>query len=359
MAELLAEVIQPAGSVTICHSAEEALARCRHFPGEFDLALIDMNLPDARGVTIVRELCELSPSTLLFLMSGGIEGEELAAAMNTPVEGFIRKPFLPGEVRHRIEHALERRSRLSQQWQILEDYEIGLHQRTRSLRRAQQATLLALAKLAESRDPETGRHVDRVAVYCRTVADWLRGNGHFTDVLSDEYVENLFLTSPLHDIGKVGIPDEVLLKPGRLTPDEFEVMKTHTLIGSRVLDSAMEMMGEASSMLAMAREIVRSHHERWDGKGYPDGLESGRIPLAARIVTVVDNYDALRTRRVYKPAFSQKETRTIMRNNAGGQFDPLLLHALEACDQRLQLLAHELDDTEDEQDDTATQAASA
>jgi putative two-component system response regulator len=190
-----------------------------------------------------------------------------------------------------------------------------------------------MAKLAESRDPDTGAHLERIREYCRLMAEELANDESFRDQIDGEYVDLLYLTSPLHDIGKVGVPDKVLLKPGALTHEEFEIMKQHTVIGGQTLDT----VGAAhptARFLEMARDIAWTHHERFDGRGYPRGLAGEDIPLCGRIVAVADVYDALTTKRVYKPAFSHEAARKIIIEGSDSQFDPKTVSAFLQTEDR-------------------------
>lgn len=186
---------------------------------------------------------------------------------------------------------------------------------------AKLAMVYSLVKLAESRDDSTGAHIERVAQICRLLASNLRNRKKYQDYIDDEYVEKITQVSPLHDIGKVGIPDSILLKPGRLSADEYELMKTHTTIGAKTLLEVKEKFPN-NRFLDMAIEITHFHHEKWDGTGYPLGLATTAIPLSARIMAVADVYDALRSKRVYKEAFSHAESVKIIHAESGKSFDP-------------------------------------
>jgi putative two-component system response regulator len=192
-------------------------------------------------------------------------------------------------------------------------------------------TIFALAKLAESRDPETGAHLERVRNYCRLLTKFLKKVPRFADAINDEYADLIYQTSPLHDIGKVAIPDHILLKPGRLTADEFKVMKTHTVCGAETIDSLLKEFPD-TRFLQIARDIIISHHEKWDGSGYPRGLAGEEIPLCGRIMAVADVYDALTSKRVYKDAFSHNQAKSMIVKNAGTHFDPDLVHAFLAVE---------------------------
>jgi PAS domain S-box-containing protein len=204
--------------------------------------------------------------------------------------------------------------------------------------------IFALARLAESRDPETGAHLERVQSYCKVIAEHLAATGAFGDQIDGEFVDLLHSTSPLHDIGKVGIPDGILLKPGRLSDDEFDLMKLHTTIGAETLDAAL-LRFPGTPFLMMARQIAASHHERFDGSGYPNRLAGTDIPLAGRIVAVVDVFDALSSKRVYKEAFTFAAARGLILKDSGTHFDPLIVKAFEACQQQFKEIRERYSET--------------
>ncbi len=193
---------------------------------------------------------------------------------------------------------------------------------------AHQALTFALAKLADSRDPETGGHLYRVREYCVTLARLLRNHPKFRATIDDEFVENIYLVAPLHDIGKVAIPDGILLKKGRLTDAEFEIMSKHTTLGAHAVDTVLEFCD--FELFRMAKRVILCHHERYDGLGYPRGVKGEDIPVEARIMTLADIYDALLSARVYKPAFSYDEAIAEIRNHAGTRFDPEMVEVMLA-----------------------------
>ncbi len=203
--------------------------------------------------------------------------------------------------------------------------------RRRDLERAQHATIRALARLAEQRDNETGLHLQRLAAYCRLLAVGLRDGGLYRATLTDDWIRNLELSSALHDIGKVGIPDSILLKPGQLNPDEWEIMKSHARLGGETLDGVIEEAGP-TRFLVMGRDIAWAHHEKWDGSGYPRGLAGERIPLAARILALADVYDALTTERPYKSAWPHDRALAWITERSGSHFDPDVVAAFLACE---------------------------
>jgi putative two-component system response regulator len=193
----------------------------------------------------------------------------------------------------------------------------------------QDFAVFALAKLAESRDDDTGEHLIRVRSYSQVLAEQLRRDSVYAPQITAQFLDDLYRSSPLHDIGKVAISDTILLKPGRLTPHEFGIMKTHTILGARTLEQVVS-TSKCGSFLAMAVAVARSHHERFDGTGYPEGLQGGSIPLPARIVALADVFDALTSTRPYKPAYSPVHARRIICEESGTQFDPLIVTAFEA-----------------------------
>ncbi|MCZ6597351.1 MAG: response regulator [Planctomycetota bacterium] len=186
---------------------------------------------------------------------------------------------------------------------------------------AQHATVFAMARLAERRDHETGQHLARVSEYCRLLAIGLREDGYYADEITDSFIEDIFYSAPLHDIGKVGIPDRILLKPGRLTPEEWEIMKQHTVIGAETMKTIIA-GSRQPGYLRMGHDIARSHHERWDGGGYPDGDSGEDIPLPARVLALADVYDALTTRRPYKEAWPHQKALELILSERGRHFDP-------------------------------------
>jgi putative two-component system response regulator len=232
--------------------------------------------------------------------------QKIIEGLNAGADEFISKPFDARELSVRV--------RTGERILSIESRDVAI---------------FSLAAIAESRDQETGAHVDRIREFSRLIAEYLSGQSEFKDQVDAEFIQLIYLTSPLHDIGKVGIPDQILLKPGPLTEGEYEIVKQHTVTGSMSLDSAIHAHPEAR-FLGMARDIVRSHHERFDGSGYPDGLMGDAIPLCARIVGLVDVYDALTTNRIYKPAVSHEVARRIIVKGMGTQFDPGIVQAFLA-----------------------------
>lgn len=218
-----------------------------------------------------------------------------------------------------------------------------IEEHTAELARTRDVTILSLATLAETRDNETGAHILRTQRYVRILAEQLKSHPAFADELTDENITLMFKSAPLHDVGKVGIPDAILLKPGKLDDDEFTIMKTHAQLGADALAVAERELG-SNSFLRYAGEIALTHHEKWDGSGYPQGLAGDAIPICGRLMAVADVYDALISKRVYKPAFPHEKAMAIIREGAGAHFDPHVVTALGACEDQFIAIARQFGD---------------
>jgi putative two-component system response regulator len=324
---LMEEMLQPRGYEV--HSFPRGrLALAAAFENPPDLILLDVNMPEMTGYEVcaaIRASDRLDGVPVIFLSSLN-SAEDVLKGFQYGAVDYVSKPFRMEEVHARVE-AHVRLRRL--QHRIETD-----NRRLRDLVQAQVeriaaghiATTFAFAKLADARDGETGEHLERIQTLSKLLAQQLSRHPAFRATIGNAWIGNLFHASPLHDIGKVAIPDRILLKPGALTAEEFAIMKTHTTLGAATLKAVRERYAE-NEFVSMGIEIARSHHERWDGAGYPDGLSGERIPLCARIVAVADCYDALRSKRRYKQPFSHARTRAIILENAGRQFDPAVTAA--------------------------------
>ena len=213
----------------------------------------------------------------------------------------------------------------------------------KDLSHAQYATIVAMSKMAEARDDDTGKHIERTQSYCKALAEKLKGREEFKGQIDDVFIQNLVNASSLHDIGKVAIPDNILQKPGKLTDDEFEFMKQHTVFGAQTLASVLESYPE-NQFLAMGMSIAKSHHEKWDGSGYPEGLKEDEIPLAAQIMAIADVYDALRSERCYKDAFSHEKSCAIILDGAGSHFSPVLCEVFREISDEFEEISYHLSD---------------
>jgi putative two-component system response regulator len=241
---------------------------------------------------------------------------------------YITKPFYFEEIRARVETHLH----LSRIQREIERHNLHLEdvikEKILEVVNSQIATIHALSILTESRDDDTGSHIERTRQFCKILAEHLKTNSSYSNNVDSQFVDSVFQTAPLHDIGKVGIPDSILLKPGQLTPEEFEIMKSHVILGAKTLGTVL---GEypQNRFIATGLEITRSHHEKWNGKGYPDRLSGAAIPLCARIMAVADVYDSLRSERPYKDAFSHEKSCDIIIKGSGEDFDPIIVEAFK------------------------------
>ncbi len=246
---------------------------------------------------------------------------------------FISKPYHSGEIRARVATHIKLSALASKLEEENKKLETTVEEQSKTITEMQMATIFSLAKLAQSRDDDTGKHLERVQKYCYSLAVYLSKQPEFANVVTKTYIKNVVLASSLHDIGKVSIPDSILLKPGKLTPEEFEIMKTHTTLGAQTLEEVDEKFG-SNDFIKMGISIAKYHHERWDGKGYPEGLKERDIPLCARIMAIADVYDALSSKRTYKDAFPHAKCVEIIKEGRGTQFDPILTDAfLEVNDE--------------------------
>ncbi len=300
---MLKHALKKAGyQVDTAGNGHEALQFLRSNP--CSLIISDWMMPEMDGVQLCRAVRESDASGYVYfiLLTSRDRSDDIIEGLTAGADEFMTKPFNPAELTVRV--------RTGERILSLE---------TRDL------TIFALAKLAESRDPETGAHLERVQNYSRALAQNLAMRPGFGEVDAN-FIRLIYLTSPLHDIGKVAIPDSVLLKPGKLTEEEFAIMKTHTTLGAQTLDAALSAHPEAK-FLKMAREIAATHHEKFDGTGYPCGLSGADIPVCGRIVTLADVFDALCSKRVYKGAFSHESARKIIVEGTGKHFDPEVVQA--------------------------------
>ena len=288
-----------------------------------DLVLLDVNMPEMNGFDVCQSLKadeRLKEIPVIFI-SALNELLDKVKAFSVGGVDYITKPFQFEEVQARVDTHLKLR-RLQKE---LEDHNRQLGRlvqvQVKKISDTQMAMIFALAKLAESRDDDSGLHLERVQAFSKRLAEGLGQRARFGGKVDALFIENIFTASPLHDIGKVAIPDRIILKPGKLTSEEFEIMKTHARLGAEKLD-AVQRRFPGNAMLDMGIAIARFHHEKWNGEGYPQGLAGEAIPLPARIMGLVDVYENLRSKRPYKPAFSHAESMEIIIGSSGTHFDP-------------------------------------
>jgi response regulator RpfG family c-di-GMP phosphodiesterase len=336
---LVRHVLEPAGC-SVTEAADGAAALRALESGPCDLLVLDLRMPGLDGYAVCRQLRERPPCPHLkvVVFSGHSGPEELTAALAHGADEFLPKPFDPqllaAKVQHllRLKDAQDRADRLSRHLLIANrQLEQSLQARSDDVRQAQDALLFALAKMAESRPGETAGHQRRLQRYAGLLADRLRGEPDWAPVIDRTFLDHLVRCTPLHDLGMLVLPEAVLLKPGALTPEERRLVDAHTLTGCDLLDAIGREFGDAFAFLSTARAIVRHHHERFDGTGYPDGLIGDAIPPAARIVALADVYDALRRQRPHKPALTHRQAVRWLLEESAGQFDPALLRAFALC----------------------------
>ncbi|WP_114766292.1 HD domain-containing phosphohydrolase [Vibrio rhodolitus] len=306
-----------------------------------DLILLDVMMPGIDGYQMCEQL-KANPETqdipVIFLTAKSQEINETTGLALGAVD-YITKPICPMTLKQRIKNHLMLKiahDQLAKQNQMLEK---RVQERTRQLNDLQDVALVAMGALAESRDPETGNHIRRTQGYVELLAKELAKLEQYRDYLQPEVITAMAKSAPLHDIGKVGVVDSILLKPGPLTEDEFEEMKKHTQYGYAAICAAEGSLGYADNFLIFAKEIAYSHHEKWDGSGYPQGLKGQDIPLSARIMAIADVYDALISERVYKPAFSHEKSVSIIEQSRGSHFEPLLVDVFLANADRFRQIA--------------------
>lgn len=313
-----------------------------------DLILLDVEMPGMDGYEVCARL-KADPLTVnvpVVFLTARSKAQEEERGLRLGAVDYIAKPISPPILLARVETHLA----LCNARRFLEDKNAWLAaevtRRMEELGAAQDLTILAMALIAERRDDETGNHIRRTQHYVRLLAQQLRLHPSFVGFFSDKTIDLLCKSAALHDIGKVGVPDAILRKPGALTAEEFAVMKTHTTIGRDTLLEVEREVGQHSFFLRFAREIACSHHEKWDGTGYPEGLRGEEIPFSARLMAVADVYDALTTRRVYKPPMPHDQAREIIREGRGRHFDPDVVDAFFAIEPGIREVAARLADGE-------------
>ena len=334
-------------TLKVANNGETALVIANATPRP-DLILLDIMMPGLDGFEVCRRLKD-HPATrnipVIFLTArSAAEDEETGLALGAV--DYITKPISGPTLKARVRNHLK----LKASTDLLKGKNVFLirevAQRSRELETAQDVTILAMASLAETRDNETGNHIRRTQAYVKALAQRLQHHPRFSLLLTDANIELLYKSAPLHDIGKVGIPDHILLKPGRLSPEEFEVMKTHTTLGRDAIEHAERQIGSSVPFLAFAKEIAYGHQEKWDGSGYPEGRAGNAIPIPARLMAVADVYDALISRRAYKPPMSHEKAVAIITEGRGSHFDPDIVDAFLRINDEFHAIAARFEDAE-------------
>jgi putative two-component system response regulator len=325
---LMVSLLKDEYKVKVANGGETAL-RIAQTETPPDLILLDIMMPVMDGYQVLDQL-KHDPRTreipVIFLTAKS-EIEDERKGLELGAVDYITKPISPPIVLARVKTQLSLKAAadfLRDKAKFLEE---EVAKRTREVRAIQDVTILAMASLAETRDSDTGNHIRRTQYYVKALAEQLRTNPRFAWFLTDANIELLFKSAPLHDIGKVGIPDRILLKPGHFDPQEFQVMKTHAMLGRDAISHAEKSLGTDVEFLHMAKEIALSHQEKWDGSGYPEGLSGDAIPISARLMAVADVYDALISRRVYKEGMPHEDAVQIIAEGKGTHFDPDMVDA--------------------------------
>lgn len=338
--DILVDTLADDYRVSVAMDGESALDAVKR--KQPDLILLDIMMPGIDGYDVCERLKadeKTKNIPVVFLTALAEECNE-AKGLALGAVDYITKPFCADLVKARVHNHLQLKRHRDQ----LEDI---VQERTRQLLLTQEVTIESMGTLAEFRDPETGGHIKRTRNYVRRMAEHLYEQKKFTDFLTPEIIELLYKSAPLHDIGKVGVPDNILLKSGKLSPEEFEIMKKHTTYGQEAIKVSERKLGH-DSFLQLARVIAYTHHERWDGTGYPQGLSGESIPVAGHIMAVCDVYDALVSKRLYKPPFSHKKAVSIITEGKGKHFNPVLVDAFLNVAEDFRQIALEFSDYEEE-----------
>lgn len=314
---LLEELLGSSGYANVASTTDPREVVELHRRNRYDLIVLDINMPMMDGFQVMEGLKTVEAEGYLPVLALTAEPAHKIKALDAGAKDFVSKPFDKVEILTRIHNLLEVRTlygTLQQYNQVLEE---RVRERTAELRSSYREAIFTMTAAAEHKDEDTGLHIQRIGVYCERLAGLLG--------LEGEFRETILYASPMHDIGKIGIPDHILLKPGMLTADEWKIMKLHTVLGARILED------KHSPYLQMGAEIALNHHERWDGTGYPNKLRGEEIPLAARIMQICDVYDALRSRRPYKVPFDHETAMRILRGgddrSRPEHFEPRILEA--------------------------------
>jgi putative two-component system response regulator len=344
---LMSSLLKDDYRVRVANNGEKALklAAMEEPPA---LILLDIMMPEMDGYEVCRRLKadERTRDIPVIFLTAKAEVEDEAMGLKLGAVDYITKPICPPIVLARVQTHLT----LKASADFLRDknayLEAEVGKRTREVAAIQDVTIMAMASLAEARDNETGNHIRRTQLYVEALAQHLQGHPRFAEFLSDQNIKVLYKSAPLHDIGKVGIPDHILLKPGKLTEEEFEIMKTHTTIGRDAIAKAGHLLDTEGGFLRIAMEIAYSHQEKWDGSGYPEGLSGDDIPISARLMALADVYDALISRRVYKAPMSHEAASEIIHRGKGSHFDPDVVDAFFDLQDKFAAIAERYADSE-------------
>jgi putative two-component system response regulator len=344
---LMSSLLKDEYKVKVANGGEKAL-KIAQSESPPDLVLLDIMMPGMDGYEVLDRL-KHDPRTrdipVIFLTAKAEVADEQKGLELGAVD-YITKPISPPIMLARVRTHLSLKASADFLRDKADFLESEVARRTREVMAIQDVTILAMASLAETRDSDTGNHIRRTQFYVKVLAEKLQHHPRFAWYLTDQNINMLFKSAPLHDIGKVGIPDRILLKPGRFTPEEFEIMKTHTTLGREAIEHAERALGTEVEFLKMAKEIALSHQEKWDGSGYPEGLAGDGIPVSARLMAVADVYDALISRRVYKDGMPHEKAVAIMVEGRGSHFDPDMIDAFLELESEFRTIAERYTDSD-------------
>ncbi|MGM0643216.1 MAG: response regulator [Thermodesulfobacteriota bacterium] len=321
---------------------------------KISLVISDIMMPGISGIDLLEHISDQYPDTAVIMLTGVDDRETATKAVELGAYGYLIKPVEKNEILINVAGSLRRRELEIMRTQYEDELEKKVQERTQELQTVQNVTIFGMAVLAEYRDSETGGHIMRTQHYVKAICERLSLYPKFSAELAAETIDLFYKSTPLHDIGKVAVPDAILLKPGKLTKDEFEIMKQHTIYGSDAIKRAEEVLGvdKNTSFLRIARDITATHHEKWDGSGYPAGLKGEEIPLVGRLMAIFDVYDALISKRVYKDPIPHSKAVRIITHGDGRvmpeHFDPDILDVFNEMHQDFREIAYELADHEEE-----------
>ena len=327
--QLIGSILEEAGEYAIRFATNGRQALELLFEsGDYDLVLLDIMMPVMNGYETCKAMRQnerLRETPVIFLTAHN-EPEQIVAGFEAGAQDYVPKPFNSKELLSRIKTHLELKKSRDDLKAFNEQLEEMVKERTRELEETREVTIDCMAVIAEYRNLETSSHIRRTQNYIQLLALRLKNHPRFGNYLTDNVIELIYQSAPLHDIGKVAIPDAVLLKPGKLTEGEFTIMKTHALLGKQMIEKSEKRL-TTTSFLKFAKEIAVSHHEKWDGTGYPYGLKGDEIPVSGRLMAIVDVYDALISKRPYKEAFPHEKAVQMISEGRGSHFDPDIVDA--------------------------------
>ncbi|MBF0101201.1 MAG: two-component system response regulator [Desulfobacterales bacterium] len=338
--DVLVNTLEDLYDVKVAMDGETALADVLEEPP--DLILLDIMMPGMDGYEVCQKLKEneATQNIPVIFLTAMTEEKDEAKGLALGAVDYVTKPFSPELVKARVKNQLELKRHRDHLEEIVQE-------RTKELALTQEVTIYSLASLAETRDPETGGHILRTQRYIKALAEQLKNHPKFKKFLDERTIDLLYKSAPLHDIGKVGVADHILKKPGKLTNEEFDEMKKHTTYGRDALSVAELKLG-SNSFMKYAKEIAYTHQEKWDGSGYPQGLKGETIPVSGRLMAIADVYDALVCKRVYKPPFSHQKAVEIIKEGKGKHFDPDMVDAFVAIEDNFRKIAIEFADSDEE-----------